>query len=188
LEGHGPANYQFRSDGTPSYYVKIVTNRGAETLWGVDLDRAMKQSKTRPQIGTVIGVQRVGSELVTLPALGANRAAGRPRTARRAQWVVESITFFAESLQRARRERESQLADERALRERPELRSAFISFPIAQKFAEQNIRDPRDRELFIERVKAVMALSAKNGAPITAPRRRASSAPAPTPRREDPTR
>jgi len=51
------------------------------------------------------------------------------------------------------------------MRERPELRSAFISLRVAEKFAEQNIRDPRDRALFIERVKAVMSLSVKAGAP-----------------------
>ena len=67
----------------------------------------------------------------------------------------------------------------RAMRERPELRSAFISLRIAEQFAERNIRDARDRALFVERVKAVMALSMKTSAPAQAP---------PTRRREDPTR
>lgn len=184
LEAHGPARYQFRADGSPSYYVRILSSGGVETLWGVDLERAIKQSKTQPKIGSVIGARRVGSELVTLPA----RAGARQQTARRAQWIVENVTFFAESIERARRERESQLADERALRERPELRSAFISLLVAEKFAERNIHDPRDREIFMERVKAVMALSARSGAPVPEPRRRPPPAPSPTSRREDPTR
>ncbi|MGH8239643.1 MAG: hypothetical protein ACREXP_21890 [Steroidobacteraceae bacterium] len=192
LEAHGPANYQFRPDGSPSYYLKILNNRGVEMLWGVDLGRAIQRSKTQPKIGSVIGARRVGSELVTLPASSAAHAADRPRSARRAQWIVESVTFFAGSMQRARRERESQLADQSALRERPELRSAFISPHVVQKFAERHIHDPRDRKLFIERVKAVMALSARSGTPIPEPRRsdrqRTPPPPAPTPDREDPTR
>lgn len=187
FEAHGPANYQFRPDGSLSYYVKILSSRGTETLWGVDLERAIKRSKTQPQIGSVIGAQRVGSEPVALPARGADHATDRQRTFRRSQWKVESITFFADSLQRARRDREAQLADQKALHERPELRSAFVSLHAAQKFAERNIRDPRDRELFVERVKAVMALSVRNGVPMPEPRRHAPAA-APTPRRDDPTR
>ena len=65
------------------------------------------------------------------------------------------------------------------MRERPELRSAFISLRIAEQFAERNIRDARDRALFVERLKAVMALSMKTSAPAQAP---------PPRRREDPTR
>jgi len=75
-----------------------------------------------------------------------------------------------------------------ALRERPELRSAFITLHVAEKFAERHIRDPRDRALFVERVKAVMALSAKSGAQLPEPRRRAPPEPEPASRRDDPTR
>lgn len=44
---------------------------------------------------------------------------------------------------------------------RPELRSAFVSLTVAEQFAERHIRDPRDRELFVRRVKAVMVASAR---------------------------
>ena len=186
LEAHGAANYQFRSDGSPSYYVTILSIRGRETFWGVDLERAIKQSKTQPKLGSTIGLQRAGYEGVTLPTRGTDRSTDRDRTFRRTRWVVENVTFFAETLERARRDRESQLADARALRERPELRSAFITLHVAEKFAERHIRDPRDRALFVERVKAVMALSAKSSAQMPEPRRRAP--PETAPRREDPTR
>ncbi|MEO8064764.1 MAG: hypothetical protein ABI821_18685 [Pseudomonadota bacterium] len=188
LEAHGRANYQFSSDGSPSYYVKILSSSGIETLWGVDLERAIKKSTTQPKVGSLIGARREGSEPVTLPASGVDRAATHPRTARRAQWVVESVAFFAEALQRARRDRELQLADQKALRDRPELRSAFISLHVAREFAERHIRDPRDRELFIERVRVVMTMSLKNGTPIPEPRRRSPSPLVSTPRRDDPTR
>ncbi|MEO8017856.1 MAG: hypothetical protein ABI769_08590 [Pseudomonadota bacterium] len=179
LEAHGAANYQFRRGGSPSYYVTVSSIRGPETFWGVDLGRAIKESKSQPAIGSVIGLQRVGSEPVTLPA-------GDPERAfRRTLWRVEGVEFLAESIERARKERESQLDARRALQERPELRNAFVSLRIAERFAESHIRDPRDREIFVERVKAVMALSARSGVP--APRPRSPSAPQP-PRRDEPTR
>lgn len=181
LKAHGRANYQFESQGSPSYYAQILTSRGVETLWGVDLERAIVQSKSQLKSGSMVGVRRVGSELVTLPAREGD-AATVQRTFRRAQWVVEDITFFAESIRRARRDRETQLTDAAAMRARPELRSAFVSLHIAEQFAERNIRDPRDRALFVERVKAVMALSVKTLAHVPA------SSSTKTPRREDPTR
>jgi hypothetical protein len=180
LKAHGHANYQFELHGSPSYYVQILSSRGVETLWGVDLERALVKSKTQPKIGTMIGAQRLGSEPVIVPPREGESKTAQPRTFRRARWVVEDVTFFAESIRRARRDREARLADSDAMRERPELRSAFISLRIAEQFAERNIRDARDRALFVERVKAVMALSAKTSAP-------AKNAP-PTRRHEDPTR
>src|SRR5882672_4909763 len=49
LKAHGRANYQFEPHGSPSYYVQILSSRGVETLWGVDLERAVTKSKTRPK-------------------------------------------------------------------------------------------------------------------------------------------
>ena len=48
LTEHGPANYQFRSDENASYYMKLLTSRGAKTLWGKDLERALNSGETRP--------------------------------------------------------------------------------------------------------------------------------------------
>jgi hypothetical protein len=178
LQAHGHANYQFEPHGSPSYYVRILSNRGVETLWGVDLERALAKSKTQPTIGAIIGAQRLGSEPVTVPPREGDTKTAKQRTFRRARWVVEDVTFFAESIRRARRDREARLADSDAMRGRPELRSAFISLRIAEQFAERNIRDERDRALFVERVKAVMALSVRTSAPARPP----------PPSREDPTR
>ena len=113
-------------------------------------------------VSTQLPIRRLPIAIVVI-------AGGRARQRERA----------TESIRRARRDREARLADSDAMRERPELRSAFISLRIAEQFAERNIRDARDRALFVERVKAVMALSVKTSAPAQA---------SPTRRREDPTR
>ena len=183
LKSHGHANYQFESHGSPSYYVQILSTRGVETLWGVDLERAVTQSKTQPKIGSVVGVQRLGSEPVTVPVREGDSRSEQQRTFRRARWVVEDVSFFADAIRRARRDRETRLTDSATLRERPELRSAYINLRVAEKFAEQNIQDPRDRALFVERVKAVMDLSTSRSVPAEHEPRRIAA-----PRREDPTR
>jgi hypothetical protein len=170
LEAHGPANYQFEPDGSPSYYVRLVSTRGVETLWGRDLERALKRSKTQPKLGSIVGVRRIGAELVTVPPTAGGTT--QPRTLRRTRWMVESIGYYADAARRAHRDVQVQIEDRRALTERPELRSAYITLSAAQQFADEHIHDPRDRELFVRRVKAVMAASARStaGRPSQAPK------------------
>ena len=190
LQEHGKANYQFQPDGSPSYYLKLITSRGQETLWGTDLERAILRSESQPKIGAMVGVQRVGSDAVTIPARQWERTTDRQRTFYRARWRVEDVTYLARSRQAAERAVKARLEDKRAMAERPELRSAFISLRVAQEYAERNIRDARDRELFVSRVKAVMAASVRNGKPVPEPRvvdQRSPSAERST-RRDDPTR
>src|ERR1700726_3565328 len=51
LTDHGRANYQFRTDENASYFLKLLTSRGAKTLWGKDLERALNSGETRPKVG-----------------------------------------------------------------------------------------------------------------------------------------
>jgi len=170
LQEHGKANYQFAPDGSPSYYLKLLTSHGPETLWGTDLERAILRSASQPKIGSMVGVQRVGSEPVTIPARDGERRTEQQRTFYRARWRVEGIAYLARSMQSAERQVKARLEDKRAMAERPELRNAFISLHVAQEYAERNIRDQRDRELFVARVKAVMAASVAGGKPVPEPR------------------
>jgi hypothetical protein len=170
LQEHGKANYQFEPNGSPSYYLKILTSRGPETLWGTDLERAILRSVSQPKVGAIVGVQRVGSEVATIPPRNGERTMDRQRTFYRTRWRVEDVTYLAKSAQAAERAMKARLEDKRAMTERPELRSAFISLRVAQEYAERNIRDARDRELFVTRVKAVMAASLRNGKPVPEPR------------------
>src|ERR1700675_2107502 len=68
LTEHGRANYQFRANENASYYVKLLTSRGAKTLWGKELERALTSGETRPKIGDLIGARRVAREAVTVTA------------------------------------------------------------------------------------------------------------------------
>jgi len=197
LESHGAANYQFRADQSPSYYLKVVTNRGVELLWGKDLARALAESRAQPKIGSVIGVRRSGYETITLPEQrdGAGRVTETQRLVRRNQWIVESPEFFTDRARLSRRVRDAREDARSAVKSHPELASTYLSLRGAQEIAERRIADPKDRERFLSLVREAMAKSIKNGDPLPAIRLREQpeqiekkTAPIRVPRPDEPTR
>ena len=178
FQEHGRAPYQFRDRADPSYYVKILTNRGERILWGKDLDRAIGQSATRIKVGDLIGARRIGSKTVAV-TIRQRDAEGRmvesSRPARRHRWVVEKVQFFAERAKLARRVRDDQIDARKEVARRPELVSTFLSLRGAQAIAERRIADPKDRERFLALVREAMASSIKKGEPLPAVRIREES-------------
>jgi hypothetical protein len=199
LKEHGVANYQFRAKEDQSYYVKVLTSRGERVLWGKDLQRAIQEGQTQPKAGDLIGARRVRREAVTVT----NRqrdAEGRviaqeERHAHRTRWVVEKVAFFVERARLARRLRDEQMDVKETVREHPELKSTFLSVRAAETFAERQIKDPKDRERFLDLVRGAMTGSIHKGEPLPSIRMKdGAKRPEPTPsiisppKRDDPTR
>ncbi len=66
LVEHGAAPFEHDPQKSDSYFVTLENDKGEQrTLWGVDLERAMKEAA--PEIGERIGLQHEGSTPVTLP-------------------------------------------------------------------------------------------------------------------------
>ncbi|CAI2936813.1 Ti-type conjugative transfer relaxase TraA [Aminobacter niigataensis] len=66
LVEHGAAPYEHDPQKSASYFVTLENDKGEQrTLWGVDLERAMKEAA--PEIGEKIGLQHEGSTPITLP-------------------------------------------------------------------------------------------------------------------------
>lgn len=173
FQEHGTAPYQFRAHEDPSYYVKILTNRGERILWGKDLKRAIAESSTGIKIGDLIGARRSGGQLVTVTtrqrdAQGQMIESTCP--AHRHRWAVEKVQFFAERAKLARRVREDQRDARQEVNRRPELISTFLSLRGAEAIAERRIADPKDRERFLALVREAMAKSIKDGEPLPAVR------------------
>lgn len=60
---HGSAPYQFENKGSQSYYVRLEKDNGQTVdLWGVDLNRALKESNHK--IGDKIQLEHKGMQLV----------------------------------------------------------------------------------------------------------------------------
>ena len=198
LKDHGRANYQFRSSEDPSYYVRLLTSRGERTLWGKDLERAIREGETQPKSGDLVGARRIGREAVTVTTRQRDSegrvTAQQEHHAHRTRWVLEKVTFFAERARMARRLRDEQADVRNSVRAHPELKSTFLSVRAAEEFAARRIADPRDRERFLELVKGAMAGSIQKGEPLPSvplrqERRKPDVAKAPRDvKREDPTR
>lgn len=197
LKEHGRANYQFRASQDASYYLKLLTSRGEKTLWGKDLERALRDADTQPKIGDLVGARRAGREAVTVTARHRD-AEGRivsqeEHHAHRTSWVVEKIKFFADRAKLARRVRDEQADVRESVRAHPELKSAFLSVRAAEEFAAQRIADPKDRERFLELVRGALAGSIQKGEPLPSVRlRNQPKEPAPAKaadrKRDDPAR
>ncbi len=197
LIGSGRANYQFRVDEDPSYYIKLLTSRGPRTIWGKDLERALLESETKPKTGDLVGARRAAREAVTVTVKERDAegrvVSQRERHAHRSLWVVEKVGFFADRARMARRVRDEQVDVREAVRAHPELRSAFLSVRAAEEFATRKIKDPSDRVRFLELIRGAMAGSILNGEPLPAVKLRSpakSTTPSTPPKkqRDEPTR
>jgi putative DNA primase/helicase len=169
LVAHGPAPYQFRRDADASYFVKVLTQRGERTLWGRDLARAVRDSQTRVVPGDMVGLRRTAREAVSIKRDERSpdgRITRQDQTAHRNRWIIEKVAFFAERARLARRLRDEQLEASAAVRERPELKSTFLTLRAARAFAEKRIRNPADQERFVSLVKDAIAASVRSGEPL----------------------
>lgn len=196
LVAHGKANYQFRSDDDPSYFVKLLTSNGPRVLWGKDLERAVQNAETRPKAGDLVGARRQAREAVTVTRRERDSQghviAQSERSVHRSLWVVEKVTYFAERSRIARQVRDDQLDAKEAVKSHPELRSAFLSVRAAEEFAKHKIANPEDRAKFLELIREVLSGSIQNGTPLPTvrlrdPLRPSPAAPNPN-RRDEPTR
>jgi hypothetical protein len=200
LQEHGRAPYQFRPDEDLSYYAKVLTTGGMRVIWGKDLERAIRAGETKPKLGDLIGARRVSREAVTLvdrrrDAEG-NVLTQTEHHAHRTRWEVEKLQFFSERARRARLARDAHLETREAVRQRPELKSTFLSLRAAEELAAKRIRNPQDRERFLAMVREAIAASVQKGEPLPdiKLRERARSVTQSTPAsqskkdREDPTR
>ncbi|HEY6641054.1 LPD7 domain-containing protein [Povalibacter sp.] len=173
---HGPAPYQHDPHEPMSYFVKLETSRGEKELWGVDLDRAFRESLSRPKTGDEVVVRAVKQEPVTVrsrrevddgPAIEKEVATHRNR------WVVEQRQFLEEREKAAQVLRNPSVAAAQGSREHPELVGAYLQVHAAELAAKQ-FRDPQDQKKFVALVRAAIADSVQRGEALPAVRLRQS--------------
>ena len=170
LQEHGRAPYQFRPDQDLSYYAKLVTAAGVRVLWGKDLERAILAGETKPKNGDQIGARRTAREAVTVVDRQRDAegtvVSQKEHHAHRTRWQVEKAQFFSARARQARLARDAQLDTREAVKQRPELRSTFLSLRAAEQLAAERIADPKDRERFLKMVREAMTASLQRGEPL----------------------
>ena len=174
LVDHGAAPYRQDPHEPISYFVKLETPRGERTIWGVDLERAFKESLTKPEIGDEVGLRAVRQEAVKVRAQKRDADGAlieHDLDTHRNHWIIEKRGFFEARAQAARTVRDTSIDPKQAVKEHPELAGTYLQVHAAE-LAAKRIRDPEDRERFVQKVRSALADSVACGEPLPAVRLR----------------
>jgi Large polyvalent protein-associated domain 7 len=168
LADHGRATYRHGPREPMSYFVKLETPRGNRIIWGVDLERAFKESLTKPQVGDEVGLCAVRQDAVKVRTherddLG--QVIARDLDAHRNHWIFEKRAFFESRAEAARTVRDATVHPKQAVQKHPELVGTYLQVRAAELAAKQ-FRDPQDRELFVAKVRSALADSVARGEPL----------------------
>ncbi|HEU4687529.1 MAG TPA: LPD7 domain-containing protein [Vicinamibacterales bacterium] len=166
---HGRAPYRNDSKEAMSYYAKVETAAGERMLWGVDLERAFKESLSKPAAGDLVGLRAVRREPVTVKARERD-AQGKVIRERdldtvRNRWIVEKREFFQERAVAAQTLRDQSIDPKQGARKHPELVGTYLQMHAAEIAAKQ-LRDPEDQKRFVEKVREALATSVARGDPL----------------------
>jgi hypothetical protein len=170
LLDHGAATYRHQAREPMSYFVKLETERGERTVWGVDFERAFKESLTKPQIGDEVGLRAVRQDSVTVKArrgeADGQKAADQDLDTHRNRWIIEKHAFFQARAAAAVIVRDPTIDPREAVRQHPELASAYLHLRGAEEVAARRIRDPEDQRKFVSLVRNTIADSVERGEPL----------------------
>jgi Large polyvalent protein-associated domain 7 len=170
LVDQGRASYKHNPKESMSYFVKVETPRGERIVWGIDLERAYRESLTRPQVGDEVALRAVRADAVKVKARDEN---GRPTSeeieTRRNRWVFEKREFFNERAEAARTIRDAAVKPKAAVKSHPELVGTYLQVHAAE-LAAKRIRDPEDQKRFVQLVRSALADSVARGEPLPAVR------------------
>jgi hypothetical protein len=192
LLDHGRATYHQDPRAPMSYFVKLETSQGERVVWGVDLERAIKESLTKPKPGDEVGLRSLPQDAVKvkIPTRDeAGQVTGKVERVRN-RWIVEKREFFEVRAAAARKVQDPAVKASQAVRQHPELAGTYRAIHIAELVAKR-MRDPLDRARFLEIVRAAIAGAVARGEPLPAVRVRdpaKTRAPDPREREPEPTR
>lgn len=158
LLSHGRAPHEFKAGAPPSYYLRIETQRGERTLWGVALERALARSESKPKIGEQIGVRENGADR----AARASAQAGAPRR----HFIIERREFFDERLAAAKLLRDSSIHPREAVEAFPDLVGAYFVLASASALIRERSASTDVQSRFIALVRESLARTVEIGEPL----------------------
>jgi putative DNA primase/helicase len=189
LVDHGPSQYAHDPKEPMSYFVRIETERGDREIWGVDLERAFRQSLSTPGIGDEIALRAVGKAAVTVLAAkrdAQGRDIGRePIETHRNQWIVERKSFLDERRELADIVRDPSVSASDAIKRHPELEGSYLQLQMGRALAERQYASDEHREQFVEHLREHVARRIELGQPLEPVHLRAIEARTPAPRSPD---
>lgn len=153
LVEHGAAPYEHKKDNKDNYYVTLENADGKQsTTWGVDLQRAMAESKAQP--GDHVELENLGRKAVTVEK-DVKDETGK---------VVkkETINTFRNSWQvKADAIRDQERPAREIVKEHPDLVNEITAVKLAEKVSQSMNAD--DKERFMSRVRDKLADKVASG-------------------------
>jgi Large polyvalent protein-associated domain 7 len=170
LMEHGSAPYRNDPHEAMSYFAKIETRRGVREIWGVDLQRAFRESVTQPRPGDEVALRSIGRDLVSIKANECDAQGSivgkRDRAVHRNRWIVEKSDFFQSRALAAQTILDSSISPLDAVKAHPELAGIYLQMRAAELAAKQ-LRNEEDRTAFVTRVREALADSVARGDPLS---------------------
>jgi hypothetical protein len=170
LLDHGRDTYRHDPREQSSYYVRLQTKEGEREVWGVDLERAVRDSLSNARTGDDVTVRAVSREPVTVPKRerdAAGRVIGATSvTTHRNDWIVERSEFLAGREAAARTFRDPTISAQEAVRRHPELQGSYLKLQAVKLGAERDIKNAQERERLMARARVLIAQSIERGEPL----------------------
>jgi putative DNA primase/helicase len=170
LLDHGPSKYAHDPKEPMSYFVRIETERGEREIWGVDLERAFRNSLSTPGIGDEIALRAVGKAPVTVLAAKRDdqgRDIGREALAtHRNQWIVERTSFLDERRKLADIVRDTSISSADAIKRHPELEGSYLQIQLGRALAERQYTSQEHRDQFVDHLREHLARRIEFGQPL----------------------
>jgi len=170
LVDHGRSTYRHDPKEPMSYYVRIETPQGDREIWGVDLDRAFRESLSRPTIGddiTARSFERDPVNVSTHRRDAEGRVVGNQEiSTHRNRWIIERSDFLTERAAAAQTFRDATVSAAQGVNRHPELSGSYLQLQAAKLGAERDIRDPEDQAIFVARARAAIAQRIERGDPL----------------------
>jgi hypothetical protein len=173
LVDHGAASYRFDPKANLSYFVKIQTHDGERTFWGIDLERALIESKSGVGIGDMVSVESRGSQRVKIKVPqrddAGNLIGEQALETRRNAWRIEKPSWFDELAEKAAALRANLVPKPELVQQHPDLTNAVVGLWLGEQFADRMIERPEDRERVVALVRDRLADAVQRGDTIHAP-------------------
>lgn len=169
LLDHGRETYRFDPHAEMSYFVRVATREGRRTVWGKDLERAMAEALSRPQVGDEIALRIAGRDKVTVKRRERDAEGAvineSHHDAHRNRWVIETKQFLDAREAAAAVVRNPQIRPQEGVRSHPQLAGTYINLHAAE-LASKALKDPEDQKRFVALVRNALAEGIERGDPL----------------------
>jgi hypothetical protein len=146
LLAHGKAPYRFEPESRESYYVRLQTADGRQVLWGKDLERAIRESKSHAKVGDAVGARILSRE-----KLDGDRTWNR--------WQIDKAIHIVKERRVAREILEDPVTARRAGKDGATLTGSYLLVTAAEMLARVQFTDEASRKEFVAKVREAAGIN-----------------------------